>query len=87
MNRDISWDFWPKFNVDIFFENLYPYVKKHALSDFDSTETLAPVNAGKIKKNRKFYGKNTVSFGPVEAELFFFRKWNFRHFSTYSQKN
>ena len=42
---------------------------------------------------RTFCGKNrvqncgiTVSSGLVWAELFFFRKWNFRHFFIYSQK-
>ena len=32
ITRDIVWDFRPKFNVDIFYENLQTYVKKkHAL--------------------------------------------------------
>ena len=59
----------------IFFpENWYTYVKKHALSEFGSTETLAPVITGKITKNREFHGENTVSSGPVRAELIFFQK-------------
>ena len=65
----------------IFFdENSYTYVKKDALSEFGLTETLAPVITGKITKNRKFHGKNTVSFGLVEAELIFFQKMKFQTF-------
>ena len=70
-----------------FLENWYTYVKKHALSKFGSTETLAPVITGKITKNRKFYDKNGVTFCLKGPRLsFFFRKWNFRHFYISSQK-
>ena len=58
MARDISWDFGAKFNV----ENLYTYIKKHVLSEYGSTETLAPVNTGKIMKNRKIYRKTAYFF-------------------------
>ena len=47
-----------------FHENLDKYVKKHSLSEFGSTETLAPVITGKITKNRKFHGKTGVIFLP-----------------------
>ena len=47
-----------------FLENWHTYVKKHALSKFGSTETLAPVITGKITKNRKFHGKTGVIFLP-----------------------
>ena len=55
-----------------FHENLYIYVEKHALSEFGSTETLAPVITGKITNNREFHGKNTVTSGHLRAQLIFF---------------
>ena len=61
-------------NLIFFLENWHTYVKKYALSEFGSTETLTPVITGKITNNRKFHGKNTVSSGPVRAELIFFQK-------------
>ena len=63
-----------------FLENWHTRVKKHALSEFGSTETLAPAITGKITKNRKFHGKNTVTSGPVGVELIFFQKMKFQTF-------
>ena len=54
--------------------------KKHALSKFGLTESLAPVITGKITKNQKFHCKNTVGIGPVGAELIFFQKMKIQAF-------
>ena len=51
----------------IFLENLHTYVKNYAISEFGSTETLAPVINGKITKKRKFYDKNeTFPLTPLQ---------------------
>ena len=70
-----------------FHENLYIYVEKHALSEFGSTETLAPVITGKITNNREFHGKNTVTSGHLRAQLIFFQKMKFQTFFYLQSKN